>query len=45
MLDLSMMRAALIEDTEPTLPPYLSSKGEELRWRALGVEGNLDNRV
>lgn len=35
----------MIKDTKLTLPPCLSSQGEELRWRAPRVEGSLDNRV
>jgi len=40
-----MMRATLIKDIEPTLPPYPSSPSEELRWRAPGIDRTLDNRV
>lgn len=43
--DLSMMRAVLIEDTEPTLPTCLNSQGEELIWSAPAIEGTLENRV
>jgi len=39
------LRALLIEDTEPNLPPYLNFKAVELRWRATRVEGTLENRL
>jgi len=43
--NLSMMRAMLIEDTKPTLPPVWAPKVRNLGIRDPRVEGTLYNRV
>ncbi len=35
----------LVEDIELWSSPCLSSQGEELSWRSLGVEGTLENSI